>query len=149
MKSQTDVEGLSWRRLASAGAASRLAPRLPGVYAYAESDSIHGLPADLEWIYVGKARDLRARLNQHAVGNERYVELRNWLRVGSGRQVWFAPVSLELVDRVERDLIVRLEPRLNRVRYRSHACPLGSSGTTAESPVTNSIPKYLRTDWRM
>ena len=111
---------LTWHQLRSAGAAESAAPPVPGVYAYAEAPQVHGLPASLSWIYVGKARNLRSRLRQHSVEQERHEVLRQWLQFAHDKQVWFAAVGEAHLDLVERDLIVRLAPKLNRIKYRQH-----------------------------
>lgn len=111
---------LTWHQLRSAGSAESAAPPVPGVYAYAEAPRVHGLPTSLSWIYVGKARNLRSRLRQHSVEQEKHEVLRQWLQSGHDKQVWFAAVREAQLDLVERDLIVRLSPKLNRIKYRQH-----------------------------
>lgn len=115
-----------WRRAVSTAAAAAMAPRSPGVYAYAEAPRVHELPSQLDWIYVGKASRLDRRLQQHDVGTERHPGLRNWLHRGKDREVWFAVIPNEDLDRVERDLISSLQPRLNRVRYVNHEANLNN-----------------------
>ena len=103
------------------GGAARIAPRLAGVYAYAEAETLHGLPLSLNWVYVGKAVDLSARLNDHDAEREANPLLRDWLhRRRTQGEVWYAVVPADQLDVVERDVIVTLQPRLNRMRYRSH-----------------------------
>lgn len=115
------MRSLRWSRVLNGADAAQSAPPSPGVYAYAEAGLVHGLPLGLEWVYIGKSKDLRSRLSQHAIHRERYAELRLWLKRASARETWFAAVPLENLDQVERDLITKLDPRLNRVRYLGHA----------------------------
>lgn len=114
-------KNLRWTRVRSVGAAARVAPRLAGVYAYAEAKTLHGLPVDLSWVYVGKALNLASRLDDHDAERESSPLLRDWLhRRRQQGEVWYAVVPPEYLDVIERDAIVTLQPRLNRVRYRSH-----------------------------
>lgn len=116
-------ENLTWVRGPCPGyAVPPPAPRLSGVYAYAETLCIHGLPSVVRWIYVGQARLLATRLVQHHRGMSGNPNLEHWLKqVKLGRELWYAHAPMADLDQLERDLIVGLQPQLNRLRYRSHA----------------------------
>ena len=120
MKKAQYLKNSNWRRLFSVESAKHLAPARPGVYAYAEVTHVHGLPTALNWIYVGQARKLSQRFAQHSRSQERNPGLLHWLETPNEREVWYVSVSSEVLDQLERDLIVALQPRLNRVRYKSH-----------------------------
>ena len=110
---------IRWNRVFSLVGSESVAPDIPGVYAYGSVSQERGLPTRIEWVYVGKAKSISARLRQHAALTEKNVALRDWLRspVG-GAEVWYAAVPLELLSATEITLVRRLRPRFNTIKYR-------------------------------
>ena len=93
-------------------------PKGPGVYVIKQVKRIMGLPVRHEIIYVGKTNSLQRRFKEHcSPRSEHNIELlhASWSKK---LEFWFAEVSKDELDGVERDLIRRLEPETNIVRYR-------------------------------
>ena len=111
---------LRWTQLRGArgvGAGSA-APALAGVYAYATVSSTHGLPHRHDWLYIGKAKDLGARLKSHDPFYESNPALADWLATHkSSAQVWYSPVDPANLDRIEQELIRTIVPKFNRNLY--------------------------------
>ncbi|MCC9309128.1 hypothetical protein LN042_18915 [Kitasatospora sp. RB6PN24] len=115
------TEKLLWQSIRSVALAHKLVPDVPGIYAYSELAEFHGLAVAHQWIYIGQALSLPTRLARHQVRTESNRQLRDWLHRPGERQLWYAEVDPADLDRVERDLIARLQPRFNRTRYLQHA----------------------------
>lgn len=120
MSQGDSFQRLPWRSTDSIAVAYQVVPDAPGLYVYAELDELHGLPVGQEWMYVGKTRSLAARLARHQVHLEKNRLLRDWLHRPGRRRLYYTELEESLLDRIERDLVVSLHPRLNRIRYRQH-----------------------------
>lgn len=107
--------------MASVTAAAAAAAPKSGIYAYAETSRIHGLPRFLRWVYIGKSDNIQRRLHQHAGGNETNAALRRWLQRSAEKEVWYSHIDSQYLDVLERDLVTNLEPTFNVILYRSHA----------------------------
>lgn len=89
------------------------------MYAYADATRLYGLPVHYDWVYIGKARNLRQRLSQHHPLNEANPDLRDWaVKATAQVEIWVALVPATELDEVERTLIREVNPRYNRVRYK-------------------------------
>ncbi|OKI99966.1 hypothetical protein AMK19_29785 [Kitasatospora sp. CB01950] len=99
-------------------------PETSGIYVYSELAEFHGLAVAHQWMYVGQALCLPARLAHHQVRTESNRQLRDWLHRPGARQLWYAEVHPGDLDRVERDLIACLQPCFNRKRYLQHVQPV-------------------------
>lgn len=109
-----------WRRTQSITEASKHAPTLSGVYAIARSTTVANLPKTLDWVYVGKSKNLRQRLNQHGPILETHLEMRDWItRNDNHIETWFTLLELEEANALERFLIQKLEPQFNRMSYKT------------------------------
>lgn len=114
------LKKLSWQSVRSIALAHRVVPDVPGVYAFSETTELHGLVVTLDWVYVGQAASLPARLAHHRARTEANRRLRDWLHRPGDRMLWYAPVDSTLLNQVERDLIASLHPRFNRTLYAQH-----------------------------
>jgi excinuclease UvrABC nuclease subunit len=116
------VQGHSgWVASPSIGAAARIAPNSPGVYAIGQVKREAGLPVEVEWVYVGRStKGLRNRLNQHEPIVERNEDLRWWLSDRhADTEVWFTTTATESdAVALEAELILSLDPRFNTVGKR-------------------------------
>jgi hypothetical protein len=110
-------KNLPWRRVPSAHLASVVVPEISGVYAYAHTTAIGGLPIALQWVYVGQTRNLRRRLQEHEDFREPNVELGFWLRTSQGAEVWCVPLPSGRLAPVEVSLVRELRPKFNRTKY--------------------------------
>lgn len=109
-----------WHRCRSISAAASMAPEMPGVYAYGLiTRHVLGLPVGLRsWVYIGKSKNLAARFRSHKAVRESQPELRDWIaRNRKKAEVWYAVADIEEIGDLEKALIRRLSPRLNRVKY--------------------------------
>lgn len=105
-----------WQRLPQAHLASRLAPDLPGLYAYGEVVDILGLPAEIRWAYVGRTSNLSRRLAEHESPREPNLALRQWLRSGLKQEVWYRILQPTTLRSLEADLIRALTPPFNTIQ---------------------------------
>ncbi len=110
---------LEWRYLPNISAAAQAAPSMPGIYAFGEVERVENLPVRINWVYIGKAQNLKKRLSQHVPPKEINPHLRNWLISTSANfEVWYACVEIVLLDELERKLVNILEPDFNQVLYK-------------------------------
>lgn len=109
------IKHLRWTTLATVHGKNLNIPEAPGVYGYAEVRRVQGLPVEVRWMYIGKARNLRRRIsNGHDARYEKNPRLRSWLgRCRGDVELWFARVDETDLDRVERSLIVDIQPIFN------------------------------------
>lgn len=100
--------------LAVTGKSSQI-PTRSGVYAYGIVRHSAGLVADIQWVYIGKANNLRQRITTHDCRYESNPDLQQWLRnPPANAELWFAEVSTQNVDAVEQQLIGDINPRFNK-----------------------------------
>lgn len=93
-------------------------PMVSGVYVIKQVQRIMGLPISHKIIYIGKSNNLRRRFKEHCdPRTEHNAELFNtsWEHE---LEFWYAEISKDKIDKVERELIRNLEPITNIVRYR-------------------------------
>lgn len=92
-----------------------------GVYMVARVDRVEGLPLRVEPLYVGKtSRRFKRRLEEHFdPWRSHSAELNQSLRARdtSTLELWVREARGKDVDRLERDLIRRLKPPLNKILY--------------------------------
>jgi len=115
-----------WHRIRSISAAASMAPEMPGVYAYGMiTRHVLGLPVGLRsWTYIGKSNNLAARFRSHKAARESRPELRDWIaRNRKKAEVWYSVAEADEIGDLEKDLIRKLKPHLNKVKYQG-----GSSG---------------------
>lgn len=114
-------EERQWHRIRSISAAAEMAPEMPGVYAYGPaSRHVLGLPVGLRsWVYVGMSKNLASRFRGHKAARERQPELRDWLAQNRrSAEVWYSTAQEDEIAELERYLIRKLNPRLNKIKYR-------------------------------
>jgi len=109
------IKHLRWTTVATVHGKNLNIPESPGVYGYAEVKRVQGLPVEVRWMYIGKARNLRRRIsNGHDARYEKNLRLRSWLSRSRGDvELWFAHVDESDLDRIERSLIVDIQPVFN------------------------------------
>lgn len=106
---------LTWESGLSVSGKSARVPSRPGVYAYGTVSHSVGLVAQIEWVYIGKASDLRKRISSHNVRDESNPDLQQWLRnPPTNAELWFAEVKHVNLDAVEKQLIGDINPCFNR-----------------------------------
>lgn len=100
----------------------RTVPELSGIYLVAQISRIHGLPLDMQVLYVGRANNLRRRYRSHVDLREQNPALNRL--VASGRtdiEFWWAALPDGELDAAERRVIKDLMPVANRVTYGARA----------------------------
>jgi excinuclease UvrABC nuclease subunit len=110
-------EPLNWCRILDGHLASASAPPIAGIYVYANSALVQGLPMTLEWVYVGQANNLKRRFEQHEIFSERNIGLIRWLRGPSHVEVWYVPLPKSQLSHIEQELVRTLKPKYNQIRY--------------------------------
>lgn len=91
-------------------------PALPGIYVIGHTRTYHGLVIARHYAYVGKTDNLRRRLTEHLPANEQNPALRNYIRdLTPGARCWYTMVDAAKLDRVERELITKLDPKFNTI----------------------------------
>jgi excinuclease UvrABC nuclease subunit len=104
-----------WQRNRSLASARSRAPALPGVYAIASVSLIGGLPIAIEWVYVGRSKNLHRRLNEHDPIVQAHPLMKDWLlRQSATVEVWYSQQSEAHARRLEDYLIRTMRPRFNR-----------------------------------
>ena len=111
---------LLWVRVRPFPGASETTPELPGVYVLGRVQGVRGLPVSCEWVYVGQAVNLRARLrNHHAITEDNHL-LRSWLRTTKKDiEVWYTVTPAEHRSHLEREMIRSIEPIFNRIKFKN------------------------------
>ena len=101
-----------------AGHQSRI-PAVSGLYAILRAPRLHGLPVEWEIAYIGKTLNLRRRFREHAIPwRERSRALRgSSIYRDPDFEFWYRELGADQLDRGERDLIRRIQPALNLMRY--------------------------------
>src|SRR5262249_54752509 len=112
------IQPLRWQAVHKVRIASRIVPPRPGLYAYVEVQHVLGLPSTILWKYVGQARNLSRRLEQHERLDESNGALRRWL-IGEPRsgQLWYALTDQDQLDLLERIIIRDGTPTFNSITY--------------------------------
>jgi excinuclease UvrABC nuclease subunit len=110
-----DFARREWVRLRTIHGAPGAAPPVPGIYAMGAVATVGGLPVRIDWIYVGQASNLRARLQQHDPLAETNPLLREFLASDQEEaELWFTTCSLGELNPLEQILIKALQPSCNR-----------------------------------
>ena len=95
-----------------------LVPESTGVYVITRVQYNAGLPITVKPIYIGQSKNLKRRLSQHLPWNETNPGLASFLRHHLEEiEIWYATVSRGDLDKIERDLIQKLGPEFNKLRY--------------------------------
>lgn len=104
---------------------SSAAPAVSGIYAIIKVKRVGGLPLSSEVLYIGQSRNLRRRFGQHVDESEPnpYLFEISTQSVGRDLEFWWLPVSPQLLNNVEADLIRLLKPPANRRLYKTHRAP--------------------------
>ena len=108
-----------WKPIAMQAAMSTRVPPVSGLYAILRAPRLHGLPIDWEIAYIGKSRNLRRRFQEHVVPwRERSTTLR-WSPTYRDKDLefWYRELATDQLDHGERELIRRVQPALNMIRY--------------------------------
>ena len=114
MKTSKQVK-LTWESGLSVSGKSARIPSRPGVYAYGTVRHSVGLVAQIDWVYIGKACDLRKRISSHNVRDESNPDLQQWLRnPPANAELWFAEVRDGNLDAAEQQLIGDINPCFNK-----------------------------------
>ena len=122
------MEGIRWQRANSLEAAQAQAPRLSGVYAIAKASCVANLPISLEWVYVGRTKNLRRRLDEHGPIMEKHEQMRDWIIENRDAiETWFALLDGETSVELEKLLVRDLRPCFNRIRYSSREYSPGNN----------------------
>jgi len=111
------LKDLKWIQLSSANYVSARVPEIPGIYAYGEVVSTGNLPRSIEWVYIGKAKNLSRRLRQHELLDEANSALRSWIRHSSEGVLWYSAVEEELLSDVEVALVSKISPKFNKILF--------------------------------
>lgn len=105
---------LNWRQGLGVSGKSCQIPSSSGLYAYGVVKRVRGLTASVEWMYVGKAANLRARISSHDPRYEKNPGLQQWLRnPPHGAELWITEVPSGDIDLVEREVISSINPIFN------------------------------------
>lgn len=90
-------------------------PPIPGIYVLSQLHATEGLPTSWNHIYVGQAKQLRRRLDQHTLRTEVHPELHRFMEVyHSSLWVWYTTdVDRDALNDLEIVLIKRLRPKFN------------------------------------
>jgi excinuclease UvrABC nuclease subunit len=93
----------------------------PGIYAIGHQEDVCGLPLQHHVFYVGRSENLRRRLSQHDLRLESNPRVVSYLRANIGRvRIWYAYVaSPKQLSELEKHLIQALDPKGNRLKYKS------------------------------
>lgn len=114
-----NVHFRQWYRIHDMSAVSRLAPKLSGAYLLGEAQEVRrlrgmsGLRVGVDWKYVGRSDDLGRNLSQ-VLRKEVSPVVGAWLqRHVDDAEAWFTLASPADAQKLERELVRRLQPRLN------------------------------------
>src|SRR5687767_5185966 len=108
-----------WLQISLQGVLDARVPAVSGIYAILRAPRLHGLPIEWEISYIGKSLNLRRRFREHAIPwRERSIALRgSAVYRGPDLEFWYQELEPDQLDRGERDLIRRVQPALNLMRY--------------------------------
>ena len=113
-----------WKRIRSYAKALSVAPNQTGVYAIAEVRRCKELPVEFKWKYVGYSKNLRRRLSEHTSEREKNRQLRNWLSLSRGIEIWYSVLPDQASAlRLERELIMQLDPLFNVTHKEKNGVP--------------------------
>ena len=90
-------------------------PKKPGLYAYGTVKTVHDLEKSRSIVYVGKAKNLHQRINQHLPRVEGNPRLREYLRTEKDIICWYCPLDIpsKEISQLEREMIKDLAPKFN------------------------------------
>lgn len=107
--------GRNWIQALPVSGDSKAIPKRSGLYAYGVVKRCNGLPVSINWVYVGKAKNLRQRTRSHSPVNEVNPDLQVWLRTPpQGAELWVVEVDAKSLNESEQDLIRCVDPSFNR-----------------------------------
>jgi excinuclease UvrABC nuclease subunit len=90
-------------------------PKIPGLYAIANVSRLHGLPVQVDLLYVGQSNNLRRRYKEHLNWDEPNPHL-GAIRRTNSYEFWWTGRAVTDLDLAEADLIEALAPPANRKR---------------------------------
>lgn len=103
---------LDWSSVRAASGMYSFVPKRNGVYAFCRVHRCHGMPLDLNVVYVGKATNLRRRFREHlnplAEHNAALFQALQERNI----EFWFAKCSD--IDTMEKTLIESTTPLFNQ-----------------------------------
>lgn len=106
---------LAWTGGLGVGGKSSHIPSRAGLYAYGIVKRSLGLPSQIEWVYVGQARNLRQRISSHDHRFESNPGLQAWLRNPPAHaELWIVEVPADQLNELEREVIQSISPKFNR-----------------------------------
>lgn len=89
-------------------------PAHPGLYAIGHDKTCLGLEVGRVYVYIGKTDNLRRRLEEHTVVNEKNPELKKYLRkMGADAKCWHVVMDKGDLNKNEQALIRKLQPCCN------------------------------------
>ena len=100
-------------------------PPISGIYVLSQLHTAEGLPISWDHVYVGQAKDLRRRLDQHTMRTEVRPELHRFMEVyHNSLWVWYTTdVAADALSDLEIVLIKQLRPSFNRRHNPDHPTP--------------------------
>ena len=109
----------NWKPIAMQAALNTSVPATSGLYAILRAPRLHGLPVEWEIAYIGKSRNLRRRFQEHALPWREGSNMLRWSSISRDKNLefWYRELAPDQLDRGERELIRRVQPALNVLRY--------------------------------
>lgn len=98
---------------------------MPGLYVI--GNKIYNLQSNLEqswdWVYVGISQNLRLRLFQHQIENERKLDLKKWLSFSSEIYVkyFYTNINRQDLEKLETRIIRITKPKFNILKIKEAA----------------------------
>jgi hypothetical protein len=108
-----------WKQISMHAKLKDRVPATSGLYAILRAPRLHGLPVEWEIAYVGKSLDLRRRFQEHSIPwRESSSTVRSSeLYRDPDLEFWYRELPQDRLDHGERELIRRVQPPLNLMRY--------------------------------
>lgn len=117
------MRDLDWKWAKYGPGLDCVVPTSPGIYALASVRRVHGLPTEMEYIYIGKSNNLRRRWTEHLDIREPNPGLHGL----GGRytyEFWWIVMPVDQLSRVEAELIAEIKPPANRIGKRENGSRL-------------------------
>lgn len=108
-----------WKNVNLVPSAEPWIPARTGLYAILRAPRVLNLPVEWEIGYVGKSLNLRRRFREHVLPwREKSQLLRSSpIYRDADWEFWYREVRAEELDQGERELIRRVQPALNSIKY--------------------------------
>jgi excinuclease UvrABC nuclease subunit len=98
---------------------------MPGLYVIGNKiyNSQSNLEQSWDWVYVGISQNLRLRLFQHQIENERKLDLKKWLSFSSEIYVkyFYTNINRQELEKLETRIIRIIKPKFNILKIREAA----------------------------